>query len=67
MKIAVFAATAVVMLGGCALIPVQDQTLKNDAGASIICHQVGRGVVSYWVGKSSFESCVEKARAEGYK
>lgn len=65
MKIAVFAVTA--LLSGCALIPVQDMTLRNADGGSITCKQVGRGVISYWVGKSNFESCVEKARAQGYK
>jgi hypothetical protein len=54
-------------LAGCAAIPVQQRTLVNGSGGSITCKQVGRGVVSYGVGKSIFENCVAKAEAQGYK
>ena len=65
MKIAVFAAVA--LLSGCALIPVQDRTLRNADGGSITCKQVGAGFASYWIGKSRFEKCVANAQAQGYK
>lgn len=64
MKIAIFAAVA--MLSGCAAIPVQQTTLVNTNGGSVTCKQVGRGIVSYGVGKSIYEDCVTKARAQGY-
>lgn len=69
MKIAVFAAALATVMGvtGCALVPVQDMTLRNDQGGSITCKQVGAGLVSYEVGKARFEECVAKARAQGYK
>ena len=54
-------------LGGCSFIPVRDQTLKNANGGTITCKQVGRGVASYWIGKSEFEDCVAKAHADGYQ
>ena len=65
MKIAVIAACA--LLSGCALIPVQDATLHNADGDTVTCHQVGRGLISYWVGKSNFQTCMDRARASGYK
>jgi hypothetical protein len=64
MKIAVVFAAA--LLSGCALIPVQDTTLRNANGSSITCKQVGRGVASYWVGKSVYDDCIAKAQAQGY-
>lgn len=54
-------------VGGCALVPVQDQTLKNANGGEITCKQVGTGVISYSLGKSRFDDCVAKARADGYQ
>lgn len=56
-----------VLLTGCAAIPVQETTLVNGIGGSVICKQVGRGVVSYWTGKSIYQRCIEKARAAGYR
>jgi hypothetical protein len=64
MKFAVFA--AVVLLGGCAAIPVQQTTLVNGDGGSVTCKQVGRGIISYGVGKSIYNDCIAKARAQGY-
>lgn len=55
------------VLSGCALIPVQDQTLKNADGGVVTCKQVGAGLISASIGKSRFEECIEKARADGYK
>lgn len=53
-------------LTGCALIPVQQTTLVKPDGGSVTCKQVGRGIVSYPVGKSIYEKCIAKARAAGY-
>ena len=55
------------LLSGCAAIPVQETTLRNDNGGSVTCKQVGRGIVSYGVGRSIYEDCIAKARAQGYK
>jgi hypothetical protein len=41
--------------------------LRNADGSSITCKQVGRGIVSYGVGKSIYEDCIAKAQAQGYK
>lgn len=54
------------ILAGCAAIPVQETTLRNADGGTITCKQVGRGVVSYSVGKSLYEDCINKAHAQGY-
>ena len=62
-----FFGALVLVLGGCALIPVQDQTLKNANGGEITCKQVGTGVFSSSIGKSRFDDCVAKARADGYQ
>jgi hypothetical protein len=55
-----------VLLSACATIPVQETTLVNDQGGSITCKQVGRGIVSYGVGKHLYEDCIAKAKAQGY-
>jgi len=54
-------------LSGCAAIPVQETTLVNDHGGSVTCKQVGRGIVSYSVGKSVYQDCVDKAHADSYR
>jgi hypothetical protein len=54
------------LLAGCAAIPVQERTLVNAHGGSVTCKQVGRGIVSYSVGKSVYDDCVSKAQSEGY-
>lgn len=64
LKFAVFAATA--SLTACAAIPVQQTTLVNSNGGSVTCKQVGRGIVSYGVGKSIYNDCIAKAHADGY-
>ena len=64
MKIAFL--TLAVLLPGCAAIPVQETTLRNADGGSVTCKQVGRGIVSYGVGKSIYQDCIAKARAQGY-
>lgn len=63
-KLMVLAAAA--LMGGCAFIPVQTTTLTKPDGGYVMCKQVGRGIVSYWVGKSMHDNCVAKARADGY-
>jgi hypothetical protein len=55
------------MLSGCAFVPVQEQTMKNANGGSIICKQVGTGLVSSSVGKLRFDECVANAKASGYQ
>jgi hypothetical protein len=65
-NIGLFAVLALV-LGGCALVPVQDQTLKNANGGEKTCKQVGTGLLSASLGKSRFDDCVAKARADGYQ
>lgn len=62
-----FFGVVALVLGGCALIPVQDQTLTNATGGSITCKQVGTGLISSSLGKSRFDDCVAKARADGYQ
>jgi hypothetical protein len=54
-------------LVGCATIPVQETTLRNANGGSVTCKQVGRGIVSYGVGKSLYQDCIAKAHADGYQ
>ena len=66
MKLAIIVAVAA-LLSGCAAIPVQETTLRNADGGTITCKQVGRGIISYSVGKSIYEDCVAKAQAEGYR
>ncbi len=55
------------LISGCAAIPVQQTTLINANGGSVTCKQVGRGIVSYGVGKSIYEDCIAKAKAQGYQ
>ena len=59
-------ALSAVMLGGCAAIPVQEATLRDANGGTVTCKQVGRGVISYGVGKSIYEDCIAKAQSQGY-
>jgi hypothetical protein len=59
--------TIAVMLSGCALVPVQEQTMKNANGGSMTCKQVGTGFISSSVGKSRFDECVANAKANGYQ
>jgi hypothetical protein len=54
-------------LTGCAAIPVQETTLRNANGGTVTCKQVGRGIVSYGVGKSLYDDCIAKAHADGYQ
>jgi len=67
MKTLGFSGALALALGGCALAPVQDQTLKNASGGAITCKQVGASVFSASIGKSRFDDCLAKARAEGYQ
>lgn len=55
------------LLTGCAAIPVQETTLRNANGGAVTCKQTGRGLVSYGVGKSIYEDCINKAHAQGYQ
>jgi hypothetical protein len=63
----VAALTVCGLIAGCAAIPVQQTTLANANGGSVTCKQVGRGLVSYGVGKSIYEDCIAKAKAQGYQ
>lgn len=67
MKNRCFFGALVLTLGGCAFVPVKDQTLKNANGGEITCKQVGTGVFSSSIGKSRFDDCVANARAQGYQ
>jgi hypothetical protein len=58
---------SLLVLAGCAAIPVQETMLRNADGGTVTCKQVGRGLVSYPVGKSIYEDCITKAHADGYK
>ena len=62
-----FVGALALVLGGCALVPVQDQTLKNANGGEITCKQVGAGLFSSSIGKSTFDNCVTSAHANGYQ
>jgi hypothetical protein len=61
-----FLSISLLALGGCAFLPVKSQTLTDGKGGSVTCHETGRGVVSYWVGKAAFDRCVTKAENDGY-
>jgi len=63
----IWIACAAVAIAGCATIPVQERTLVNGQGGSIVCKQVGRGIVSGPMGKAAFDSCVQDALAKGYQ
>jgi hypothetical protein len=65
MKVLFYAVAA--MVAGCAAIPVQETTLRNVDGGTVTCKQTGRGIVSYGVGKSLYQDCIDKAHAQGYK
>jgi hypothetical protein len=54
-------------LSGCAAIPVQETTLRNADGGTVTCKQVGRGLISSGMGKSTYEDCIKQAQAKGYK
>ena len=58
---------SLVILAACAAIPVQETTLRNANGGTVTCKQVGRGIVSYGVGKSLYDDCIAKAHAQGYQ
>ena len=34
---------------------------------TVTCKQVGRGIISYGVGKSLYQDCIDKAHANGYQ
>ena len=55
------------MLGGCFAMQVQETTLHNDSGGSIVCKQTGQGLISYSVGKSHYDECIQNAHTQGYK
>ena len=63
----IIAVAIAIVLNGCALVPVQEQTLKNASGGEITCKQVGAGLISSSVGKSRFDECVANANAKGYQ
>jgi hypothetical protein len=54
-------------LCACAHVPVEETTLRNASGGTTTCSLVGRGLVSYGLGKSRYESCVTKAHGNGYE
>jgi hypothetical protein len=55
----------VLLTASCAAIPVQETTLRNSNGGTVTCKQVGRGVVSYGIGKHLYDDCIAKAHADG--
>lgn len=55
------------LTASCAAIPVQETTLRNASGGTVTCKQVGRGIVSYGVGKHLYGECIAKAHAGGYQ
>lgn len=67
MRKTVFLGVLGFVFGGCALVPVQDQTLTNANGGSITCKQVGAGIFSSGIGKARFDDCVASAHANGYQ
>jgi hypothetical protein len=56
---------APVLLCGCAFVPVQQTNVPQPGGGVVTCTQRGAGVVSYWVGKTRYDKCVEDARGMG--
>ena len=58
---------AIATLGACAHVPVEQTTLRNVNGGTTTCNLDGRGLVSYEVGKSRYDSCVMKAHGNGYE
>jgi hypothetical protein len=66
-RMAVVGLIILCVTAGCAAIPVQETTLRNAHGGTVTCKQVGRGIVSYGVGKSIYENCLTRARADGYQ
>lgn len=58
---------SLLILVGCAAIPVQETTLRNANGGTVTCKQVGRGIASYSIGKSLYNDCLTKAHADGYQ
>ena len=55
------------LASGCMLQQIQETTLKNASGGTVTCKQTGGGLVSGPVGKSRYNSCIEKAHADGYQ
>ena len=55
------------LLAGCFAVPVQETTLHNSSGGTLVCKQTGQGLISYSVGKSHYEDCIEHAHAQGYQ
>ena len=56
---------AAIIFSGCAFVPVQQTSVPQPGGGSITCTQRGAGLVSYWVGQSRYEKCVEDAKGMG--
>lgn len=55
------------LLGACAHVPVEQTTLRNASGGTTTCNLVGRGPVSYDLGKSRYNDCINQARGAGYE
>lgn len=62
MKIAVFAAVAL-MLTGCTSLHT---TLQNSAGAITHCDHVSWGLIGGAIAQSQHDDCVSRAHAAGY-
>jgi hypothetical protein len=60
-------ASMALLLGACVHVPVEQTTLRNASGATTTCNLVGRGLVSYEVGKSRYDDCVNNAHSAGYE
>ena len=56
---------AATTFSGCAFVPVQQTKVPQPGGGSVTCTQRGAGLVSYWVGESRYDKCVEDAKGMG--
>ena len=55
------------LASGCMLQQIQETTLKNASGGTVTCKETGGGLISGPVGKSRYNSCIDKAHADGYQ
>jgi hypothetical protein len=53
------------ILSACAFIPIQHTTVSEPSGGSVTCTQRGAGIVSFWVGKYKYDTCMEDAKVMG--
>ena len=55
---------AVLLLGACAN---PRAVLQNDKGEHLTCAATGAGIISSVAAQSRFDSCIEDAKAKGYR